>query len=76
MIDGIYCPVCNKIVEFKIINKRKKFIYENKTIEYDGKECLCKKCNENLFNDFVNEFNIKQIKEKIINEEKINNETM
>ena len=76
MIDGIYCPVCNKIVKFQIINKRKKFIYEDKTIEYDGKECLCNNCNESLFNGFVIEFNIKQVKEKIINEEKINNETM
>ena len=66
-----YCLVCNKRVNAIIIDKRKKYIDDEITMEYEGKVAKCPVCGEELFNEYVNEYNQKKIKEKYKEENEI-----
>jgi putative zinc finger/helix-turn-helix YgiT family protein len=66
-----YCLVCNKRVNAIIIDKRKKYIDDEIAMEYEGKVAKCPVCGEELFNEYVNEYNQKKIKEKYKEENEI-----
>lgn len=66
MEKQLYCPVCNLIVDVKIVDVIKRYQDQYFDIEYEGKECLCSKCGEALFSDYVVKYNQIKIKEMII----------
>lgn len=66
-----YCLMCDKNVTVNIVDKKKKYQDDQINIEYDGKVAKCPICGEELFNDYVNEYNRNQIKKQYEIENKI-----
>lgn len=60
----VFCPECREDVEFIVVDK--KMMAKLKDVEYiyDGKMAYCPKCNSELYEGEINDFNLKSLYDK------------
>lgn len=66
-----YCGICNRNVEYKIIDKEYEFDVNGIKVKYKGKTAICPLCGEELFVDEIEEENQKSFEREYINKYQI-----
>ena len=68
-MKDVFCDNCWKNVKYNIKHVIIKITIGEKEIQYEGKEAICRNCNEPIFLEHIFEYNQEQLN-KIINKDK------
>ncbi len=56
---GLFCPDCDKMVDFKVCERKMPAKIKGKSFKYTGHVVFCKVCKAELYHGDVNDANLK-----------------
>ena len=62
--EKIYCPNCGKMREYEVSAEKETFLVEGEGVSVDADVSYCKICNGQLWNEDLDEENLRKAQEK------------
>lgn len=65
MWNKVFCDFCLEFDDYEVVEKKIKFKDKKFNIKYDGKIAQCKKCQNEVYVDEIEEYNRRVVLDKI-----------